>query len=510
MNKEVKLQAIEAGPFTSSQNRVSFQIPSDGVYDLSESYIELNTEITNTDDPTQGGTGIYPMELKFGTTEAQGGGVNGTGNMFNSAIVKNVNLRTALQGQVENVRRVDQISNCLKTLNTSRLELESKAYEAFTQMPQNFNKNRYGVYRDINKVGNIKSREIEAPLKIELKDLLDFCKQAKDLDTKRTGSVTINCELNIDKLSTQQTHLSAGGLWGTGWNNSWANIVQAGAGEVANQITTGYVINNLDQSRYFVGQKLEINAQLASTGAALGPFYAVISNITWIDNGADKGKLQLDFEQGWFTGIAADTIQNIVVVQHTPLTSAFSINTAQLVLKRLAKNSTDFDQIEYSTFSTQEDNGNGLVNFQRQYQIEGDSSAVIVVFPDANNDVLSRPDALESYRLRLDNEDLTDRNVVVNNGNYHHESPLYADRVNMTMSQMSLRLKNLAQNNGNDQERFFIDAYSVGDNTFNQAYIMSPVVQKPNEKLLQLTTDNTGGGVNKLTLFKHLPRVFSY
>ena len=88
MNQEVKLQAIEAGPFTASQNRVSFQIPSDGVYDLSESYIELNTEITNTDDPAQGGTGIYPMELKFGTTEAQGGGVNGTGNMFNTCLVK--------------------------------------------------------------------------------------------------------------------------------------------------------------------------------------------------------------------------------------------------------------------------------------------------------------------------------------------------------------------------------------------------------------------------------------
>ena len=41
LNKVVKISSNQGGRFTASNNLVDFDIPSDGVYDLSKSYVNL-------------------------------------------------------------------------------------------------------------------------------------------------------------------------------------------------------------------------------------------------------------------------------------------------------------------------------------------------------------------------------------------------------------------------------------------------------------------------------------
>ena len=65
MNREIKLQANQGGAFTAAQNRVSFTLPPSGVYDLSNSYINLNLEMNVVENETASGTGIYNMDLEW-------------------------------------------------------------------------------------------------------------------------------------------------------------------------------------------------------------------------------------------------------------------------------------------------------------------------------------------------------------------------------------------------------------------------------------------------------------
>jgi small nuclear ribonucleoprotein (snRNP)-like protein len=77
------------------------------------------------------------------------------------------------------------------------------------------------------------------------------------------------------------------------------------------------------------------------------------------------------------------------------------------------------------------------------------------------------------------------------------------------MTQMNLKLKNLSENRGTVKE---MDLFTnLQDSEVQQQAIMSPLVQTPNEKLLQVNINtDPSNGVNKITLFKHRPRVFKY
>jgi hypothetical protein len=491
MNREVKLNSIQGGPFTTSQNRISFSVPSDGVYDLSESYVNLNCEISVVENETASGIGVYPMSLSFAS--AKGGGA--LPNVWNPALVKNCSIKSERQGSIENIRRIDQISNVLQLYNNSVLELRGKSVDAMTTLAGNFNINLYSLFRDINKVGVVKSKANNvAPIKIKLEDLFDFAHQAVELDTTKTGQVMIDLELQISKIGSAMPEDMKSAQWGAGITTGWANVTAQGD---ANEIVTTWTATNLNQSPLYVGQKLKVSATGTGGAGNVVDKEAVISSIEWVSSGADKGKLKVQFEAKWGDVGVGETFTGITVATEVPASSSISLNFGELVLKRLAKTSSDFDTIEYSTFTTEQDNGNGLTTFQKQYQVEGDSDAVVVVFPDTEDDSQSISD-VEQFRLRLNNDDLTDRDVQV-------QSPLYYDRINMSMTQMGLRLKRLNQQNGTANFKE-LDIALQGE--FIQSVIMNPLVQTPSEKLLQVNTQ--GGAVNAITLFKHLPRVFSY
>ena len=487
MNKEIKLNSVEGGPYTTSQNRVSFEIPSDGVYDLQSSYINLNCEIQVTETSTAEGIGIYPMDVLVGGTGTD------RPQYPNTSLVKNCSMRTARTGMVEDIRRSDQLQNLIYALNRSETQKDSRSYDAVSQIPNQVNVQQYGLYRDINKLGTVKSKQNDiAPIKIKLEDLFDFCAQAIEVDTQKCGTITIRCELNIDKLAPVQRFKS----------DDWPDALKSNFEEVnaqgdANTIQTKSKFTNLDQSPYYVGQKLKVSATGAGGAGNITDKDAVVDQIVWNPDGT----ISLSFEQKWGDVGAGESYTAIEVETQDIAAASISINFAEIVLTRLAKDKSDFSQIEYSTYSTEQTNGNGLTSFQNQFQIEAESDAVLIAFPSDNDDLQSVNGDVQSYRLRLDNVDLTDRDVEM-------DGPLHYDRLNMSMTQLRMRLRDLSQNLRNVDESNFLDSILDDDTTTNM--IMSPVQQKIQEKLLQVNINAAGGGVNKLSIFKHLPRVFSY
>ena len=491
MNKEIKLNSVQGGPFTSSQNRISFEIPADGVYDLSESHINLNIRVDVEENETTSGIGIYCLAVNWDNAI--------DANPPNSALVKNCSLRSASKGMIENIRRSDQISTTIRQFNRSALQIVGENYKSFSQLPSNINQQNATIYQNLNKVGQTKSEQNTIPpVKIPLSDLFDFCSQAVEIDTTRTGTMTIECELNINKLITTEPFNTS--QWLPPWEEEkWEDVTTEGN---ANEIKTTFQTDNLDQSPLYVGRKIKISATGTGGASNVVKEEAVMSSIVWNNDGT----MSVEFEQDWGTLASGETYVDIRIEEETEKSSEISVDFGELVLKKLAKDKSDFNVIEYSTFSTEQDHGNGLDNFQRQYQIEAEADAVVIGFFDDDADGINSLQELQDYRLRVNNTDLTDRDVVV-------PSALYFDRLNMAMSQMKIQVRNMSlvpTQVGGSAYDTLLDSFDPAESA--TVIIATPLNQTTQEKLLQVNIDATSGlgGINNITLFKHLPRRFEY
>ena len=210
--------------------------------------------------------------------------------------------------------------------------------------------------------------------------------------------------------------------------------------------------------------------------------------------------MSITFTGSWGTLASGKTYTAITVepVGFDVGNSTLEINLAEVIIKRVG-NPVGVDTIMYDTFSTEQTNGNSLTSFQNQYQIEPDATNVLIAFPDGS-DLISVNEDIQSFRLRLNNEDMTDREIDV-------DSPLYYDRLNMTFGNMGYRLKNLHQNCG-ASDKDYNDAYDQTE--VKTVLIANPLFQTDREKYLQVNIDAQGGGVKKLSLFKIRPRTISF
>ena len=207
MDKYIKLNSNQGGPFTANQNLVDFEIPSDGTYNLRDSYITLNVKVDVTETETATGTGIYATNLEWATS--------GTDHpkFQNVTLVKNCSMSCARRGQIENIRRVDVLKQNMAAITKNQRTRFDESYLAANQLIDPINGSQFGIGQDINKTGSVKSRNLEiVPVQIALHDLFDFA-HTPEYDTERAGATRVHLELNVDKISAVQANL----------RNSWAN-----------------------------------------------------------------------------------------------------------------------------------------------------------------------------------------------------------------------------------------------------------------------------------------------
>jgi len=104
MDKYVKMLSVESGEITNTDNLRNFRIPEGSVYSLRDSYVNFNCriDVTETAANAGGGTGVYLPGVVWA---AAAGGKNP--HFDNVAFVRNASLRSAKQGIIESVRRVD-------------------------------------------------------------------------------------------------------------------------------------------------------------------------------------------------------------------------------------------------------------------------------------------------------------------------------------------------------------------------------------------------------------------
>ena len=522
-SKYIKIQSVQGGPFTDSQNLVDFRIPSSGVYDLADSYINLLCSVDVTEPAAQvaAGGGIYNFNGKWKVTTD-----TDRIHFQNVALVRNANMNTSRQGRIENLRRVDILRDNLATYTKSQMEDLNESYLDVSNFESPVNSQAYGIFTQINKTGLVKSRyNRQTPISIKLSDIFEFCR-VRAYDTDKTGDTHIHLELNRDRLQLQQIGLSEGAQGRVfpneilGFCNSQAGspvanstlIVCAAPANVGN-VTDPTVFTSLDQSPYYVGQCLKLTVGDASGIAApAADTPVVISSIVWDKDGIDpyaaaqgapKGCLVIRFEQPFGTALTgAQQYGNITAKIAEPTTATLNLDAAELVLRHKA-NAQVPAQVQYNTYSTEETNGNSLVNFTNLYTVEPEATNVVIMFPDGEDNLVSNNNFIEKWRLRLNQEDLTDRSV-------ERGSPLAFDRLAMTFNSMGTGLSNLTRNTGKTNAQTWPGTYT--DTKFDSVLIANPLFQTQQQKLLQVNIDCADGstGVRQLVLYKQLPRVFSY
>ena len=497
MDKFIKIQSQQS-EFSNNQNLVDFNIPASGVYELRDSWVRLVYNIDVVQDAAVTGA-VSNMDLEWVTTDSE------KPKFFNAAVVKNCSMSCANYGSLHNLRRNDIKTQSQMTFTKSQGEAFSEAYLQADQLLDPINRQKYGITRQFNKEGANKSQvNNNVAVQIPLSELFDIA-HTDEYDTDKTGQTRIHLELNNDKLTAQQKMLNA--------DIAPAEIKQFQdlntEGEV-NLITMGsgsdnYSITCLDDVPYYTGMAVKINGTGGGGAFPSGSAKAIISDIVWNRTASGNNSYQLRFESNWADALTAgQSITGITLEPQLPIaSSSVSLVLAELVVKRRV-NPQGYDQIEYHTYSTEETNGTGLQNFQELYPIEPEADAVWITFNDGADGLVSKNSAIESWRLRLDNQDLTNRDVT-------RDSPLANDRLAASLAvwDSDKGLRNLTRNAGDaHQQQNWGSVYT--DSKFNTMCIAEPLPASDQTKYLQLNVNASAGGVNKLALFKQIPKRLVY
>jgi hypothetical protein len=294
-------------------------------------------------------------------------------------------------------------------------------------------------------------------------------------------------------------------------------VVATAANQVVNQIKTMTdgspnrqddetfeAIRSIADSPYYVGMRIQVSSSNSTQPG--NDITDKEAQITAIAFDADAGQITLTVSPDLTTLVniddKMDNIDVTAVVQPAAVNVTYS--RAEVVMHRYTSMpEVDGGLISYSTYSTEEDVGpTGVTNFQRQYVVEPDANAALILMPLPANDFLSRNTNFSSYRLRLNQVDMTDRDVVKN-------TPLYYDRTASLLDGMGKTLKNLQFNTGEATDANLDYANSFRTQV-DCEFFGTPMPMTNSQKLLQVNINAPGGDVPRVTIFKHKPREIPY
>lgn len=98
MDKVIKINSKEGGPFTTTSNLINFDIMPDGVYDFTDSYVNLVCSITGVTDATPAtGQGVYNPLINYTDKITANVDACKIRSLYNVAMVKNCSMTSELQ-----------------------------------------------------------------------------------------------------------------------------------------------------------------------------------------------------------------------------------------------------------------------------------------------------------------------------------------------------------------------------------------------------------------------------
>ena len=383
----IKISSRQNQPITSSQNLVDFDLPS-SVYDLSKSYLNLNVSL-----PSQNQNNITLLNLARDATNPE--------LEDNVDFVRNCSMRSLTNGMIENVRHVNILKKNQQLFEKSvSKDLSS---EVISKMGCMLDLNGLGGsnYRTIEKFGATLSKDKDHDNVIRLKDLMNFCKNDY-YDTQEKGDLQLHFEMNVDNFNVVQQLKNDDDLWEKHLivNNApdYEDFKNVQAGDLS-ELSTKKDYFNLDESPWYVGQRISINSTQLPNSPEL-------RQIVSIDYNTDYSlKLTLDTVIT-FGNAATDITGNSV---DETASNAPTFNRCELVLVEVDRKAGKNDY-QYTSYHLQEDTVNSA-SLNKNYYISPMCKNVFVITPKGPTELLSNT-PVSSYRMSVNNEYQQNRPVL--------------------------------------------------------------------------------------------------
>lgn len=422
LNKYSLLNSKQAGPFTNQNRHIEFTVP-EGVYDLSQCFVQLVTRCVSASEQ------VHNLCLKNATS---------TLTPKNVDMIRNCWLSGEKVGKLEDVARIN-------VLQSNLLELMKSTSEKMAQIDSIYQVRDFqegmllSPWVEMHKEGVVPSSYRDAYLRIPLNQL--FALGNTVLDVGRTGPLTVHVEIEnlsyLEFVEVKMFHSPA--LKDEG---KMQNVESA-----TNQITTlawtgsaGIKYDSVESSPYFVGQKLHLNwaAGPITPAQQTVTVEAITHNVV-----AKTITLQVSYN---FTFPTATAYSGVVVTEVNDGAATLSVATANLGVCEVVGGKMAGDVLEYMTWSV-EQYSNNANSLEKIFEVEANAVNAFLMFNNNTSNLISHNDKVNEYRMRIDNSDVYDRNIKVN---YNDEvgrvlchDPLHYDALNRTMLNASLPLKNL-------------------------------------------------------------------
>ena len=249
MDKVIKINSKEGGPFTTTSNLINFDIMPDGAYDFTDSYVNLVCSITGLVDNTPGtGQGVYNPVINYAGSNVR--------SLYNVAMVKNCSMTSELQGSLEDIRRVDILRQNLNEYTLTTDEKQSLEYQSLRQLtPRNFIRN--STFRELHNEGTAPSRTVQSRIRIPMSQLFELG-QLTAYPAQKMGKTRIHLEMNLDKFNIAANAGVTDDLKGFA---QFANPTAAASVVSINSLTSKNGVTYIDKtdSPYYVSQKVGIH-----------------------------------------------------------------------------------------------------------------------------------------------------------------------------------------------------------------------------------------------------------
>ena len=494
-----KFQSIQSPNFTETNNLVDIVLPRGGV-NLDKSNVNVLIRVNTTDASANTGAGVYNYHFTYDS---------GVMPFDNVAMVRNCNLNSDQYGRLADVREVRVVRQHLNNYGMSLGEKRSSGYKKL-RLNRELNDIVVGSGLELFREGSTKSVNNLLEIPIPVSQLFNLGNVENLPTDKMSGETRIHLELGLDKIKIAQ-------LQGVGTDNTdfvdasyceYENITNnTGSDLNVNTLTTKTAFENLCDSPFYVGQKLRFSADIS--GGSITPQEAVINTIT---RDATTKKLTFTLNRTIHTLLGTPgglSMTNIVSDGVNAGSISYEVVGVELECE-YSPSSGAVNTLQYTTWRTEETNGNNLQNYRNIFTLEPECMNMMLLLPDftdggdlfcLNYDGSGNSDKYESYRFRIDGVgDLTNRNVEPDSG-------LYNDRVNMTFLQHGAGLQSLIRVplTGNTYINQATSQGSVGENKLFFAGNPTPITN--DNKLLQVEVNcKAGQGVKRVILAKELLR----
>ena len=506
MNRIIRINSQQSGNFTDTNNIVTFNLPPN-TFDFSASYLELNTIIdgaVQTAADAGGGTPIYNPQLKwYGTDQT----VN------NISFVRRAQLSTTKHGVLEDTRRTDILQKNLVNYTHSNEEIDSFSYKNATQA-KDYNATRGSMWREFTQNGSVLSRRRQAPINIPMSQLCRLgMSNVFPLDKTMGGVLEIELQAGTGatgwSVSSDILLPPVNAVIGTANPNAMNNVPDPGAAGAAIGLVGHPLIPTLTYGAwdttnfpFWVGMNCKVEA--ASGTLLAGAANAIITDI----NIADDGGVELFFDQSLAALADTETLTGITITPIVPATEpTLQIVSANLVLKQLLNPPVVASSMTYTTFDTEEFSQSGSTQLNHTFRLPASCVNAILMLPEANG--ISKLNALNNYRLSIDNIPIVNRAIDVAGG---VRNQLHFDLLMRSFQKGNLSLKNTT--GAMRAQSGLLDLQRRGQNTTGREeeciIIGAPCYQSNDSKLLQVNMNATGETIVNLTVFKQLVRTIEF